>query len=75
MIEIWGRPNCVWCERAKDLLEERGIPYEYVELTSKNIETFNSYFPNKKTVPQIHNIGKHGGYIIGGYEELVENLE
>lgn len=74
MFEIWGRPNCIWCDRAKALLEERGMLYEYVELTPDNLEVFQLYFPGKKTVPQIHDIGLNSGCTIGGYEDLVKAL-
>ncbi len=70
MYTIWGRPNCQWCERAKELLDEYGEYYEYTELTPDNLEEFSKLFPNRKTVPQI----KEGYHYVGGYEALYKHL-
>lgn len=68
---IWGRPNCAWCERAKSILTAYGEPYEYIELTSENFETFSKLTNNAKEVPQIFD--PLGGWI-GGHDHLVEFL-
>ncbi len=70
MYTIWGRPNCQWCERAKDLLDDHDEYWEYVELTPDNLEEFNKQFHGKKTVPQIMG----NGYYVGGYEDLHKHL-
>jgi thioredoxin reductase (NADPH) len=79
LFEVWGRPNCVWCNRAKELIDERGLQYIYKELDETNIEQFKDYFPDKKTVPQIivEEYSSAGWYprVIGGYEQLVEYLK
>jgi glutaredoxin len=72
MYTIWGRPNCIWCERAKTLLTNEGIPFEYVELTQSSLDLWNFTFPhNPKTVPQI----VHGNVLVGGYEDLLKYLK
>ncbi len=69
---IWGRPNCIWCERAKQLLEEYGEPYDYIELTVSNQGSFAELTNGARTVPQTFD--PLGGWI-GGYEHLKEFLE
>ncbi|RUP39326.1 MAG: glutaredoxin [Acinetobacter sp.] len=73
MFEIYGRNNCVWCDRAKELLDTKEIPYRYknIEMDSAALLDFKILFPGKKTVPQI----MKGSLYIGGYENLVEWLK
>ena len=67
MFYIWGRPNCIWCERAKDFLLERAEPFHYMELTADNIDAFNMWVgPNVRTVPQI--FWNHR--LVGGYDDM-----
>lgn len=72
MIEIWGKPNCPYCERAKALCETRNLKYTYKQLDvdftrDEILETF----PGAKTFPQII----VGGVKIGGYDKLGIYLE
>lgn len=54
MIEIYGRANCVWCTRAKTLVESRGLAYKYLSFPEDiSAEEFHAKFPGRKTVPQI----------------------
>ena len=62
---IYGKNNCLWCEKAKNLLDEFSIPYSYRDIDGKftindmyedlcacsNIET--SEIEEIHTVPQI----------------------
>ena len=67
MYTIWGRPNCVWCNEAKKLLDYYFIPFKYIELTSENLDEFTILTNGAKKVPQVfHKTGE----LIGGYEEL-----
>ncbi len=69
--EIWGRENCTYCEKAKEICIERKIPFEYIDVnTPALLDSFKENFPDHKTVPQIKYKGKH----IGGYTELVKKL-
>ena len=66
-VEVYSKPDCVYCTRAKHLLDSRG--YDYIERiigTDITLEDFKAVFPNAKTVPQIIINGKH----IGGYDDL-----
>jgi glutaredoxin len=69
---IWGRPGCVWCERAKELIASKGLDYKYIELTPENLEEFNERTNGAKTVPQIFGFT---GERIGGYDQLVHDFE
>ncbi len=61
------RHGCIYCEMAKDLLNEKEIPYKLMVLDEDfSREEFYEMVPNAKTFPQVLVNGKS----IGGYEEL-----
>lgn len=78
--EIWTKPNCPYCVKAKTLFDMKGIEYDEViigltesqSLSLKSNQTVRSReellerAPNAKTVPQIW---LNNNYI-GGYTEL-----
>lgn len=77
--EIYSKPNCPYCVKAKYLLEKHNIEYqEYIisagfgeELLKENQqyvtrEQLLEVAPNAKTVPQIWLEGNY----IGGFTEL-----
>ena len=72
MIEIWGKPACPYCEKAKRLCESRNLKYVYKQLDVDftRDEIFEE-FPEAKTFPQI----KINGTRIGGYDKLGTYLE
>ena len=75
MFEIYGKPNCSWCEKAKALITSKGDTYKYLELgVDYNLEELYDIFGDVKTVPQIaHDFGGYTGWgIIGPYTELEE---
>lgn len=68
---VYGRANCVWCEKAKDLLTKENLPFVYVELAGPQLKTFFTDRPNlPRTVPQIYHGEKH----VGGYDKLLDYL-
>jgi|TARA_B110000503_G_scaffold141369_1_gene234683 glutaredoxin 3 len=72
MIEIYGKPACPYCEKAKALCEMRKIKYSYKSLgTDFTREELLESFPDARTVPQIMINGKK----IGGYDQLVKYIE
>lgn len=77
MFEIYGRNNCVWCDRAKELLDSRGLKYTFwnIEEDSKALSEFKFLFKGAKTVPQILTGAYDEVNVIGGYTELVEWLK
>jgi glutaredoxin 3 len=77
--EIYTKPNCPYCVKAKDLLGKLDIPYTEMiigtELPGSTTNKNQSYvtredlinrLPSAKTVPQIWIDGNH----IGGYTDL-----
>ena len=69
MIEIYGTDNCVFCDRAKELLKMYEKEYTYIDVTETEDMTaaFFKKFPDVRTVPQI---ALSDGHYIGGYKEL-----
>lgn len=80
MYEIYGRDNCVWCDRAKETLDKLKLPYKYfnIEKDKKSLMEFKWAFSGARSVPQIliltPNDGDHQYEVIGGYEDLLEWL-
>lgn len=72
MIEIYGKPQCPYCDKAKMLCETRGLQFVYKSMgTDFTREELLEKFPNARTVPQI----VVNGTKIGGYGELVNYIE
>lgn len=70
---IYTKENCVFCIKAKDLMEFKGFSYIEMKIGETiTLEEFKSCYPNQKTVPLIlsSDVGK-----IGGYTELVNHLK
>ena len=62
---VWSRDNCIFCTKAKALLDNQG--FKYIEKdVYENKEEFRNEFPDAKTVPQIIFNGRK----VGGYDEL-----
>ena len=71
-IQIWGKPACPSCMKAKALCETRQFEYEYKELGKDfDREAVMENFPGARTFPQI----VVGGNKVGGYEQFVQSLE
>lgn len=78
--EIWTKPNCPYCDRAKNLFTIKGVEYDEVIIglnesaaqslkANQRLESRESLLeraPNAKTVPQIWLDNNY----IGGYTEL-----
>lgn len=64
---IWSKTSCGFCIMAKQLLEEKNIPYEERNLNKEwTKEQLLESVPDAKTVPQIFLDDKY----IGGFTEL-----
>jgi len=70
---IYTRNNCVWCDRAKNLLKINNLDYEEIDLSDDVLrENFYKKFNNSiKTMPQIFIDNNR----IGGFEALVDYLD
>ena len=68
-VEIYTKNNCIWCDRAKLLLDSKDIEFKEIDLSDnqKREKFYNSIGENVKTVPQIY----IDDLRIGGYQDLV----
>ena len=67
MITIYGATWCVYCMKAKELVEEKGLEYEFKNVDFEDFrEEFKKLFPEARTIPQIIMNDKH----VGGYDEM-----
>jgi len=66
---IWSKDFCGYCDRAKRLLEQKGIQYEERKIGSGwTKEQLLESVPTARTVPQIFLDDK----LIGGHDDLVK---
>jgi len=71
---IYGKNDCSWCEKAKKLLEEKGLPYEELKLGidyERDELAAKLGGVERLTVPQIFHEGIH----LGNYEALRNLIE
>ncbi|AMO56434.1 glutaredoxin [Endozoicomonas montiporae] len=71
---VFGRPGCGFCVRAKQVLEDRQLPFLYVDIHAEGIskdDLEKTVGKPVETVPQIF----HGQRYIGGYTELEAYLK
>jgi len=61
-----GKPECLWCKEAMQLLWDKGIEYTYMTVVGNEL-TFFLINCGLVTVPQIYKNGE----LIGGYDELL----
>lgn len=72
---VISRPNCLWCNKAMDLLYETGIEYQKVDIYEEMWVKTLLLKTDLTTVPQVFDTN---GFLIGGYEELemhINNLD
>lgn len=71
-IEIWGKPACPSCTKAKQLCESRKFEYTYKELGKDfTREQVFEVFPEARTFPQI----KINNLSVGGYEQFLSYID
>jgi len=77
MIEIYGKDNCPYCDKAKALCERKGLDYQYKLLSFDfTREEMFTMFPTARTFPQIRvRDSEHSFTYIGGYDKLVEYVK
>lgn len=72
IVEIYGKPNCSYCTKAKNVLEQNEIKYVYNEVgTDITVNELKEKFEGVKSVPVVVINNKW----IGGYDQLVEYLQ
>lgn len=68
---IWSKDYCGFCDRAKRLLEQKGITYEERKVGGGYTkEQLLEAVPTARTVPQIFIDGEY----VGGFTELQQKL-
>ena len=67
-IEIFSALDCGYCQRAKELLDGKGLAYREFDIAADpaQLEELRRRLPRSKAIPQIFVDGEH----IGGYEDL-----
>jgi glutaredoxin len=65
---IYTKDNCIWCDRAKILLDSKKISYNEIDLSddSERLKFYKKIGDNVKTVPQVFIDDKR----IGGFQDL-----
>ena len=65
---IYTKDNCIWCGRAKILLDSKKISYNEIDLSddSERLKFYEKIGDNVKTVPQVFIDDKR----IGGFQDL-----
>ncbi len=68
---VWSKYHCPFCEQAKALLKQRGIPFEEKKIgDGYSKEELLEAIPTARTVPQIF----IDDQLIGGFTELKAHL-
>jgi len=77
MIEIFGKTQCPYCDKAKSLCEKEGLEYTYSQLGDDfDRDYLFDQFPTARTFPQIRvRDSEHSFTYIGGYDKLVEYVK
>jgi glutaredoxin len=70
MFHIITKPDCPWCDKAKELLNEKGIGFTAYLYNDHPMIVKLMFTSGLKTVPQIWHNSTH----IGGYEDLEDWL-
>ena len=71
MIEIWSKPQCIFCDKAVQLCEMKNLEYKkYMIDVDYSREDLMALFPEARTFPQI----KMDSQYVGGYTELEARL-
>lgn len=67
-VTIYGKKWCSYCDRAKDLLKDRGVEYSFYDIQEDDeaLKEFKARIPGSATVPQIFLDEAH----VGGYDDL-----
>lgn len=70
---VWSKTNCPFCEQAKALLSQKGIPFEVrlIDGTTWTREQLLSEVPTARSVPQIFVDENY----VGGFFELKKFFE
>ena len=67
-VEIYTKDHCIWCDRAKGLLNAYSIDFEEFDLSNdeERAQFYEKLGDNVKTVPQVFINDQR----VGGYQDL-----
>lgn len=69
---VWSKYHCPYCDQAKALLKQKGIPFEEKKIgDGYTKEELLEAVPTARSVPQII----IGGNVIGGFTELRKYID
>ena len=70
MYIVLGRPECPFCDKAKELLEAKNLPFVYVDVLDPSQSSWVKWLKANdiKTVPQVFKL------MPGGYENLKADI-
>lgn len=69
MFTVYGKKNCGYCAKAKNLLERKEVPFRFIDVEEDRVAMRYLRDRNFKSVPQIYN---DDNVHIGGYTELAK---
>jgi glutaredoxin len=75
MFKIISKDDCPWCDKAKNLLEEKGVPFRDFHYKEHPMLVLLMKRASLNTVPQIWVETPAGNTYIGGYADLENWLE
>lgn len=75
--QVYTKPNCEYCVKAKALLTLKGLEFRELVLGEDfNRDELLSWFPQARTFPQIEVFDEAGqATYIGGFTQLNERLK
>ena len=71
---VFGKEGCGFCTRAKQMLEDGGLPFRYIDIHKEGVskeDLEKTIGKPVETVPQVF----HGQKYIGGFTELSDYLQ
>lgn len=74
MFTVYGKSGCIYCIRAKNLLDQKNLPYVYYDINEDEESQEFVMGLGVKTLPQIFDDLSERHHI-GGYDDLVKYLE
>lgn len=76
---VYGKDGCPYCVKAKHWFEERGIAYDYIDLSDdvarKSFYKHAGFTGADQTMPKIYRKTPDGMTLVGGYDKLEEQQD
>lgn len=71
---VYGKPNCIYCDKVKMLLDIKSKEYDYIDVTKDDNASEMFIEKGFRSFPQIFQEGEGVSVHIGGFEELYKFL-